>query len=235
MTMRGRVLMRAAPAMLALFLAACGAGDDADLPAPSYGAEVEANTELYLENMEVGSRELYSARFAVVEALGLKPGERIGDVGAGTGLYTLLFAPEVGGEGAVFAIDIEPRFLKLVNQRAADLDLNNVTAVLGRDNSITLPEDDLDVVFISDTYNYFTEPQKIMQTIHAALKPGGRLFVLDFDIVAGEARSDENDHVRVGKDALSSEIESVGFVFEEDLQVDGLSRTYMLRFRKPEA
>ena len=222
-------------AAMALVVSCSGASnnDAADeLTPPPYGVDETANTELWLETMEVGSRELFSARDAVVAAVGLKDGERIADVGSGTGLYALLFANEVGAAGAVFAVDIEPRFLKLVNQRAADLDLTNVTAVLSRDVSITLPENEVDVVFISDTYNYFAEPQKIMETVHAALKPGGRLYILDFDIAADKPRTQENDHVRVGKDALASEIESVGFVFEEDLEVEGLSQTYMLRFRK---
>ena len=222
-------------AFAAAALVACGerqAGDiSEELPAPSYGEE-ETNVELWLETMEIGSRELYAARNEVVDAVDLKPGERIADIGAGTGLHTLLFAERVGVEGAVFAVDIEPRFLKLINQRAADNDYTNVTAVLSRDDSITLPEHEVDVVFISDTYNYFEDPEAIIESVHLALKPGGRLIVLDFDISDGKERTSDNQHVRVGKEAVAAEIESVGFELEEQVSVPGLSETYMLRFRK---
>jgi len=222
-------------AIAAVALVACGerkAGDvSEELPTPSYGEE-ESNVELWLETMEIGSRELYSARNEVVDAVDLKPGERIADIGAGTGLHTLLFAERVGVEGAVFSVDIEPRFLKLINQRAADNDFTNVTAVLGRDDSITLPEDEVDVVFISDTYNYFEDPEALMKSVHSALKPTGRLIVLDFDISEGQKRTPGNQHVRLGKEAVAAEIESVGFKLEDDVSVPGLTETYMLRFRK---
>lgn len=202
------------------------------LPTPSYGEDEEANVDLWLERMEVGGRELYSARLNVVGAVGLREGARIADIGAGTGLYALLFAEMVGEEGAVYAIDIEPRFLKLINQRASDLDHENITSVLGRNESITLPPGSVDVVFISDTYNYFEDPQKLMRSVHTALRPGGNLFVLDFDIKSDAPRTPSNEHVRVGKEALASEIESVGFKLVEDVDVDGLFETYMLRFEK---
>lgn len=220
-----------------LALGACARENPEDeiaeaLPPQSYGEE-GANVELWLDTMEIGSRELYSARTNVVDALDLKSGERIADIGAGTGLYTILFANEVGDAGAVFAVDIEPRFLKLINQRAADLDFSNVISVLGRDVSITLPENDVDVVFISDTYNYFEDPQALMTSVFSSLKPGGRLIILDFDLKDGAPRNADNQHIRVGKIALTQEVESVGFVLEEDVAVDGLTETYMLRFRKP--
>ncbi|MEL7487575.1 MAG: SAM-dependent methyltransferase, partial [Pseudomonadota bacterium] len=95
--MVGRLNHRMASALLALFVSACGgASDDADeLPPPAYGIDETANTDLWLETMEVGSRELFSARDAVVAAVALKKGERIADVGAGTGLYSLMFAESV--------------------------------------------------------------------------------------------------------------------------------------------
>ena len=219
----------------AMMLVACGDSnnDIADELAPQSYGEEESNVELWLETMEIGSRELYSARSDVVEALDLGAGERIADIGAGTGLYSVMFAQQVGASGAVFAVDIEPRFLKLIIQRAADLDLTNVTAVLGRDVSITLPEREVDVVFISDTYNYFADPEAIMRSVFSALKPGGRLYVLDFDLSEGVPRNTENQHIRVGKEAVKAEIETTGFLFDEEVAVPGLTETYMLRFVKP--
>ena len=202
-----------------------------EIPQPEYGQE-ESNVELWLETMELGSREIYAARNEVVKAVGLKPGDRVADIGAGTGLHTLLFAEKVGADGAVFAVDIEPKFLKLINQRSADNDYSNVTAVLGRDNSITLPENEVDVVFISDTYNYFEDPEAIIKSVYTALRPNGYLIVLDFDIVEGVERTPDNQHIRIGKEAVASEIERVGFVLDQEVDVPGLEATYMLRFQR---
>lgn len=211
------------------------AGSDA-ANAPQADAEIyedDANIDLWLERLEVGSRELYSAREAVVAAVGLKEGDVVADVGAGTGLYTLLFADAVGADGRVFAEDIEPLFLDLVNRRAADLGFENVTAVLGREESVTLPANAADVVFIADSYHYFDDREAIMRTIYDALKPNGLLILVEFDIVPGEARPDYKSHVRFGKAGVISEIEFVGFELVDAPAVEGLEENYFVKFRKP--
>ncbi len=232
-------------ALAAVLLAACSertapaneAGSDVP-GAPQEGApeeiyEGEANIDLWLERLEVGSRELYSAREAVVAAVGLKEGDVVADVGAGTGLYTLLFADAVGESGRIFAEDIEPLFLDLVNRRAADLGFDNVTAVLGRETSVTLPANTADVVFIADSYHYFDDREAIMRTIYDALKPNGSLILVEFDIVPGEAKPDYKSHVRFGKAGVISEIEFVGFELVEAPAVDGLEENYFVKFKKP--
>lgn len=174
------------------------------------GAEEEISIDLWLEQLEVGSRELYSAREAVLEALSLSSGARIADIGAGTGLYTLLFADAVGNAGHVFAVDIEPLFLNLINQRTADAGFDNVSAVLGRENDITLPPNSIDIAFIADTYHYFSDREAIMKTIYDALKPGGSLIMVEYDVIPGQPRPEGKDHVRFGKAAVIAEVEYVG-------------------------
>lgn len=213
-------------ACLAVALAGCGEPSDANVDA-------RQSTDVWLQTMEVGSREFYAAREAVIAAAGIEPGARVADIGAGTGLYSLLFAREVGPQGAVFAIDIEPRFLNLINQRADDLDLDNVTAVLGRPDSIALPPGSVDVAFICDTYSYFEDPAAMMASVHAALRPGGRLYVLDFDLPKGGAPSPSVQHVRLGRDGVGAEIASFGFSAPQAIAVEGLVETYMLQFTKP--
>lgn len=192
-----------------------------------------ANLDVWLERLEIGSREIYSARTEVARAVAVAPGAAIADIGAGTGIYTLIFAQQVGPEGAVYAIDIEPRFLKHINQRADDEGLSNVTAVLGRPDSITLPASSVDAVFICDTYHYFENPAAIMATVRAALRPGGALYIVDFEPKAGEAPPPEHRHVRFGREGVAAEIEGFGFESAEEIGVAGLSENYMLRFRKP--
>lgn len=207
--------------------------DNAADAAQDAAAEDEINLDVWLERLEVGSRELYSAREAVVAAVGLKEGDWVADIGAGTGLYTLLFAEEVGSNGRVFAEDIEPLFLDLINRRVADTDFDNVTAVLGREADVTLPREAIDVVFIADTYHYFEDREAIMRTIYDALKPGGSLILVEFEITPGEERPDYKSHVRFGKAGVVSEVEFIGFKLVEDVKVEGLSDNYFVRFVKP--
>ena len=229
--------------VLCLATAALGAGACSRKPAaedspPAVSADDPypddpANLELWLERLEVGSRELYSARGAVAAAVALKEGARIADIGAGTGLYTMLFAEKVGPEGSVFAVDIEPRFLKLINQRAEDDGRANIVSVLGREDSVTLPPASVDAVFICDTYHYFEDPAAIMATVRAALKSGGALYIVDYDVVEGRQPPPDHRHVRFGKAGVAAEIQSFGFGPAVEIPVEGLSENYMLRFARP--
>ena len=226
-------------ALLAFSTAACGRGEPetvvaAPLEPPPYGIETE-NAEVFVDSMEVGDRELYAARDAVLAAAKIPVGARIADIGAGTGLYSLMFASAAGAQGTVYAIDIEPRFLKLINQRAADLDHTNVVAVLGRDTDITLPANSIDIAFIADTYHYFTDRAAIMRTVRDALADNGRLIVLDYDLTAENASDGKHDHVRFGKAGLVNEIQGFGFKRVEEPAVEGLREFYMVVFEKSAA
>jgi ubiquinone/menaquinone biosynthesis C-methylase UbiE len=226
----------AAGAAALLALAGCGREtaktDVAEaLPAPSYGEEAE-NPEVFLDTMEVGSRELYAARDQVLAAAKIPVGARIADIGAGTGLYSLMFANAVGPKGIVYAVDIEPRFLRLIAQRAGDLDAGNVVAVLGRDKDITLPPNSVDVVFIADTYHYFVDRKAIMASVRDALTDGGRLIILDYTLDETHKDDPARAHVRFGKAGLVNEVSSFGFRLVEEPKVEGLKDIYMVVFEK---
>lgn len=232
-------MKRAIAIVMALGFAACARdaaptqSSDAPAPAADPYPEGPVSLDLWLERLEVGSRELYSARAAVVGAVETAPGARIADIGAGTGVFSLLFAERAGAEGVVYAIDIEPRFLTLINQRAEDLGLDNIVSVLGRDDSITLPPQSVDIVFICDTYHYFDNRDAIMKTVFEALRPGGSLYVVDYDLPDGAAPPADKRHVRMGRAGVAAEIEAMGFDKAERVAADGLVENYMLRFRKP--
>lgn len=222
----------------ALVLAGCGERPTAE-PAPASdipSGEADAtgvSLDVWLERLEVGSRELYSARMEVMRAVGAGPGDWIADIGAGTGLYTLLFAEAVGEDGRVFAEDIEPLFLELIVQRVADADFKNVTAVLGRETDVTLPAASIDIAFIADTYHYFDNREAVIRSVFAALKPGGKLILIDYNLPADGARDPGKEHVRFGKDAVRAEIEFIGFEFDENAPAPELEKNYFLTFRKP--
>jgi precorrin-6B methylase 2 len=237
--MRAGRLANAGVAALIGFAAGCGRNEPPTVVAdalepPPYGVEKE-NAEVFVDSMEVGSRELYAAREAVLAAAKVPAGARVADIGAGTGLYSLMFAAKAGATGTIYAVDIEPRFLKLINQRAADLDLKNVVSVLGRETDITLPKDSVDIAFIADTYHYFTDRAAIMATVREALVDRGRLVIVDFNLTAGNADDALHAHVRFGKAGLINEVKSFGFILVEEPAVEGLRDFYVVVFEKSES
>ncbi len=189
----------------------------------------------WMKNFEVESREVFASRDAVLKATGIKAGDRVADIGAGTGLYTALFANHVGDEGWVYAVDISPRFIEHIATRIDEAKLTNVTPVMCTATSVTLPPASVDAVFICDTYHHFEFPPKTLASIYAALVPGGTLTVVDFERIEGTSREWLLEHVRAGKEVFRQEIESAGFEFVDEPKVEGLKENYLLKFRKPAA
>jgi ubiquinone/menaquinone biosynthesis C-methylase UbiE/protein tyrosine phosphatase (PTP) superfamily phosphohydrolase (DUF442 family) len=194
----------------------------------------ELNPQKFVERFEVESREIYTQRENIVAACQLKKGLRIADVGAGTGLFTRLFSEQVGSEGWVYAIDIAPTFIEYINEQAQKSQLENITGVVCTANSITLPPDSVDLVFVCDTYHHFEFPKSTLASIHWALKSGGRLVVIDFERIEGKSRDWIIGHVRAGKQVFRAEIIDAGFSFVEEVAVDGLTENYCLVFKKSE-
>ncbi len=187
----------------------------------------------FIKRFEVESREIFASRHEVIRACRIQSGWHVADIGAGTGLFTRLFSPTVGNEGCVFAVDISPRLLQHVRQQVHQLSLENVTPVLCAENSINLPANSIDLAFVCDTYHHFEYPQSSLRSIYRALKPGGRLIVIDFKRIPGKSREFILGHVRAGQEVFRSEIEQAGFKFIEELAISGFDENYFMRFAKP--
>lgn len=169
------------------------------------------NVKEWVEKFEGESRETFEKRKEVVEACQIKPGQVVADIGAGTGLYTRLFAKEVDAKGRVFAVDISQKFLDHIDKSCQSLQIKNVKTILGKDTSPELPENSIDMAFICDTYHHFEFPYKMMASIHQAMKPKGRLVIIDFIKVPGQSREWVLGHVRAGQDVVEQEIIKSGF------------------------
>jgi predicted methyltransferase len=184
----------------------------------------------WVKRFETESREIYSQRMDIVRVVGLKPGQSVADIGAGTGLFTPLFANAVGASGTVYAVDIAPEFVKHIRERAAESGLKQVRAVLGTDHSVELPANSVDVAFICDTYHHFEFPHSVMTSLHRALKPNGEVVVVDFKRIPGESTEWTLNHVRAGQEVFEKEITAAGF--KKIGQSDILKQNYIVRFRK---
>lgn len=178
------------------------------------------------------SREAYAARFQVLKAMALKPGQRIADIGAGTGIYVPLFAKAVGPRGRVYAVDIASPLLKWIESTAKRQGLKQVTTVLGTDRTTNLAEASVDVVFSSDVYHHFEFPQTMLADLSRALVPGGTMYVLDFERIEGVSPEWILGHVRADKQTVIREIESAGFELVREVDLPQLRENYLLQFRR---
>ena len=107
-------------------------------------------------------------------------GSTVGDVGAGSGYMTLRLAKLVGPEGRVYGVDVQPGMLQLLQQNATKAKAANVVPVLGAIDDPKLPAGALDLIIMVDVYHEFSEPQKMLQRMREALKPGGRLVLFEY-------------------------------------------------------
>ncbi|MFO0879853.1 MAG: DUF1549 domain-containing protein [Gemmataceae bacterium] len=185
-------------------------------------------------SFEGESREIFTSRKEILAACQLKPGQAVGDIGAGTGLFTRLFATAVGPKGKVYAVDIAPKFLDHIKKTAAEAKLTNVETVKCSQTSCELPPASVDVVFVCDTYHHFEFPFRTLATIHKALRPGGRLIIVDFHRIPGKSREWTLNHVRAGQDVVTREITSSGFKLAGEEKVKGLVENYFIHFVKVE-
>lgn len=185
----------------------------------------------FLSKFEVESRELFANRKAIVAACQIPEGATVADVGAGTGLFTRLFAEAVGKQGSVIAVDISEKFLAHIRQTARQSDLTNIETLLCKDDSTNLPENSIDIAFICDTYHHFEYPLRTMKSLHAALKPGGRVIVIDFHRIEGTSSEWTLNHVRAGQEVFEKEILSCGF--EKIGEEKGLLKdNYFVEFKR---
>jgi ubiquinone/menaquinone biosynthesis C-methylase UbiE len=148
---------------------------------------------------------------------------------------TMLMAEEVGPIGTVYAVEISSAFIDHIRRRAAAASLQNVRTVLCTQDSVELSPQSIDLAFICDTYHHFEFPARTMKTIHRALRPGGRVVVVDFKRIPGLSREWILNHVRAGRQTVIDEIVNMGFeLISDGDEVLFLEENYLIQFRKPE-
>lgn len=124
------------------------------------------------------SRQREEDSRTMLKQLGLKPGMTVCDMGCGNGFYTLRMAELVGPEGKVFAVDIQPEMLRLMEARAAEKGLKNIVSVLGTQIDPKLPADQVDVILCVDVYHEFAYPEQMLAGMRTALRPETGVVVL---------------------------------------------------------
>jgi len=132
------------------------------------------------EWLERGEREREEAPDEAIRLLQIPKGAAVADIGAGSGFITERLAARVGPAGKVFANDVQPQMLDLLARRLARKKIGNVTLVQGTLDDPKLPPESVDLALMVDVYHEFSQPQAMLRHLREALKPGGRMVLLEY-------------------------------------------------------
>ena len=171
--------------------------------------EKEENTSILLQNMDI------------------RPGDTIADIGAGAGYHVFKMA-KLAPKGLVYAVDIQDEMLAELERKKSAGEVKNVRVVKGSEKSINLPENTLDKVLLVDVYHEFSVPDQMMASIRRALKPDGKVFLIEY---RAEDRSVpiKEVHKMTEKQAVR-ELKAAGFQLEKN--IDNLPWQHCMVFVK---
>ena len=167
--------------------------------------------------LERPEREDEEAPSKAIDALDLKPGMVVADIGAGSGYYASRIAKRVGPTGRVYATDIQPGMIELLDRRIKSEGLTNVTTVLGGMDDPKLPPKSIDLAIMVDVYHELQQPQLFLQRLKDTFKPGGRLVLLEFRKEDPKVPILEVHKMSVA--VVKQELEAEGFVIEKVIDV----------------
>lgn len=181
-----------------------------------------------VEWLERSEREIEEMPEAALDSIGLQKGMTVADVGAGVGYFTLRIARRVGSEGKVYATDVQPEMLTMLKERAAKVNLTNIETVLGTERDPKLPRGLMDIVLMVDVYHELSQPEKMLRGIRAALKPNGRLVLIEYR--KEDPRVPIRPEHKMSVQEAKAEVEAEGFVLERT--AEDLPRQHILIFKK---
>jgi predicted methyltransferase len=162
-------------------------------------------------------RDAWQRPDEVLDALKLRAGSAVADVGAGNGYFTFHLAKRVGTQGKVIAVDIRSDVLQEVRDRAAREKLTQVEAVLGTASDPKLAAESLDAILVMNAYHEFVEHDAMMQAMLRALKPGGLLAIIDAQAEGTEARESYEGRHTLPKHFVLEDAERNGFRLVREL------------------
>lgn len=145
----------------------------------SFAQQPRRTAEEYIKVLETERRIEGLQITKVIETLKIKPGQRVGDLGAGSGLFARPIAKKVGEKGVVYAIDVDPGLLKHVEKTAADEKITNIKTILAAEDDAKLPEK-VDLIIIIDTLHHIGNQGPYLKGLKKYLKRGGRVAIIDF-------------------------------------------------------
>lgn len=173
-------------------------------------------------------RETEEAPDQALDALKIRAGMTVADVGAGTGYMALRMARRVGPSGKVYANDLQPEMLRKLRAKSEREKLSNVETVQGAEADPKLPPNTMDLVLLVDVYHEFSEPQAMLDKIRESLKPDGRLVLLEY------RKEDPSIPIRpehkMSVAEVKTEVEAQGYKLDQ--VIEKLPRQHIIIFRK---
>jgi ubiquinone/menaquinone biosynthesis C-methylase UbiE len=179
--------------------------------------------------LERSEREREERTDQLIENLPIGPGDSVADIGAGTGYFSLPMARLVGDTGTVYAVDIQPEMLAIIEDRAAQQDVSNIELVLGAANDPKLPADSIDMALFVDAYHEFEWPWEVMSAVYDSLVPGGKVILIEYR--AEDPRVLIRKLHKMTERQARLEMEAIGLRFVEN--GDFLPQQHFLVFEKP--
>lgn len=190
----------------------------------------EADLSQWRDRFEHEGRSIYDKRYEILDAMALKRGLDVADIGAGTGVISRLIAQRVAPGGTVYAVDIARNMVEHIAKTAESERIPNLKAVLGDPRSPRLPPHSVDIVAIVDAYHHFEFPREMLADIKQALRPNGRLILVDFKRVEGISKEYVLKMVRAGQGTFTDEFQNAGFELVSRHE-DMFEEQYLLKFR----
>lgn len=165
----------------------------------------------------------------VVDNLNLQPDDVVADIGAGSGYFSFRMAAKVP-QGKVLAVDIQPEMLALIEERKAAENVTNIEGILGQIDDTRLPESTVDLVLLVDAYHEFSHPYEMLDSMVKALKPGGRIVLLEYR--QEDATVPIKPLHKMSEQQVVKEMSVFGLNWDDTL--DFLPWQHMMIFSKPE-
>jgi FkbM family methyltransferase len=179
--------------------------------------------------LERSGRESEERTDLLLSNLPLTAGQSVADIGAGTGYFSLPMAQIVGSKGRVYAVDIQPEMLAIIEQRSATQGISNIESILATEQNPGLPRDSINMALFVDAYHEFEWPNEVMLAIYASLIPGGKVILIEYR--AEDPKVSIKRLHKMTEQQAREELTAVGFNFVENLDV--LPRQHFLVFQKP--
>ena len=181
-----------------------------------------------IKSGERSERESWQKPDEVVRALGLKDGDVVADIGAGTGYFTRRFARAVAPDGKVYAVDVAADVLGYLEQQAGQEGLRNVATIVSREDDPMLPANAVDLAFFCDTTHHIANRTDFYRRMLPGLKEHGRLAIIDYP--PGAEHAPHPPEQLVPRSQAIGEAEEAGFKLVDEFNF--LPRQYFLLFEK---
>jgi ubiquinone/menaquinone biosynthesis C-methylase UbiE len=171
--------------------------------------QLHQDSKAYIAYLEDPQRDVYQKPHEVIMALGLREGETVADIGAGSGYFTFRLASPVGEKGRIYAVDTSPDMIMHMNRRIRDMKLRNIVTVLSAPDDPLLMDGSIDRFFICDTWHHIQNQAQYLALMKKMLKPGGQVIMIDFQKV--ELPVGAPMEMKIAREDLVRQMESNGF------------------------